>query len=160
MCGICSMTYPDNPVPPPHLQLFKYYVNPAIHEGRANWKHAFYNVLANVNKPMWILIVVVVWYAQGAFRSILDSSLYRVTWANFVQDPCWADASFLVETASTISQTCVNITSAHNLFSQASNNYRYYEAGKKKDKDWYQFLHGKRDTYTHVSCTPLEGIVF
>ena len=80
---------------------------------------------------MWIVIVVVVWYAQGAFRSILDSSLYRVTWANFVEDPCWADASFLVETAGTISQTCVNITSAHNLFSQSSNNYRYYEAGKR-----------------------------
>lgn len=80
---------------------------------------------------MWIVIVVVVWYAQGAFRSILDSSLYRVMWANFVQDPCWADASFLVDTASTISQTCVNITSAHNLFSQASNNYRYFEAGKR-----------------------------
>lgn len=79
---------------------------------------------------MWIVIVVVVWYAQGAFRSVLDSSLYRATWANFVQDPCWADASFLVETASTISQTCANVTSAHNLFSQASNNYRYYEAGE------------------------------
>ena len=42
----------------------------------------------------------------------------------------------------TVSETCTDITSAHNLFNQAGANYRYYNegAGKTKDKKQYRFV--------------------
>lgn len=54
----------------------------------------------------------------------------QVIWANFLKDPCWADPEFLANTSLVIRETCTDITSAHNLFSQASANYRYYDKGE------------------------------
>ncbi|CAN0428758.1 unnamed protein product, partial [Ascophyllum nodosum] len=75
---------------------------PALHRLRvsqARWKHRVVDCLANVNKPMWIAFVVLVWYAHEFFQSIISSSLYNIIWANFPKDPCWADPKFLTNTS-------------------------------------------------------------
>ncbi|CAM9782743.1 unnamed protein product, partial [Laminaria digitata] len=92
----------------------------------AKWDQKAFDFLANVNKPLWIFFIVLVWYAHEMFKSIVNSSLYRVIWTNFLEDPCWADPEFLVSTSLAISETCTDITSARNLFNQAGANYRYY----------------------------------
>lgn len=97
---------------------------------RAKWNQRIFDLLGNVNKPLWIMLIVLIWYAHEAFQSLINSSLYHVIWANFVKDPCWADPEFLVNTSRVISLTCVEISSSHNLFNQASANYRYYSEGK------------------------------
>ncbi|CAM9499525.1 unnamed protein product [Scytosiphon promiscuus] len=93
----------------------------------AKWNQRIFDFLANVNKPLWITLIVLVWYGHEFFQSVINSSLYQVIWANFLQDPCWADPDFLVNTSVVISDTCTDITSAHNLFNQAGANYRYYD---------------------------------
>lgn len=66
---------------------------------RAKWNHRIFDCLANVNKPLWIAFIVIAWYAHELFQSIVNSSLYNVIWGNFLQDPCWADPDFLVNTS-------------------------------------------------------------
>ncbi|CAM9298163.1 unnamed protein product, partial [Hapterophycus canaliculatus] len=93
----------------------------------AKWNQRIFDFLANVNKPLWITLIVLVWYGHELFESVINSSLYKVIWQNFLQDPCWADPDFLVNTSVVIRDTCTDITSAHNLFNQAGANYRYYD---------------------------------
>lgn len=76
---------------------------------RAKWNEREFDFLANVNKPLWIAFVVLVWYAHELFRSIISSSPYNVIWANFVKDPCWADPEFLVDTSAAIRSVCISV---------------------------------------------------
>eukprot|EP00903_Cladosiphon_okamuranus_P020047 g18414.t1 len=93
----------------------------------AKWNQRIFDCLANVNKPLWIAFIVIAWYTHELFQSIVNSSLYKVIWGNFLKDPCWADPDFLVNTSLVIRDTCTDIASAHNLFNQAAANYRYYD---------------------------------
>ncbi|CAM9552656.1 unnamed protein product, partial [Ectocarpus sp. 13 AM-2016] len=108
----------------------------------AKWNVRIFEVLSTVNKPMWIALIVLVWYGHELFQSIIKSSLYNIIWSNFLQDPCWADPEFLVNTSMVISETCTEITSASNLFNQAGANYRYYGA---VETTWQPISEGRTD---------------
>ncbi|CAM9625550.1 unnamed protein product [Ectocarpus sp. 6 AP-2014] len=108
----------------------------------AKWNVRIFEVLSNVNKPMWIALIVLVWYGHELFQSIINSSLYNIIWSNFLQDPCWADPEFLVNTSMVISETCTEIISASNLFNQAGANYRYYGA---VEATWQPISEGRTD---------------
>lgn len=69
---------------------------------RAKWNEREFDFLANVNKPLWIFFIVLVWYAHDLFQSIVNSSPYNVIWANFLKDPCWSDPEFLISTSAAI----------------------------------------------------------
>lgn len=76
--------------------------NPTLHYCRAKWNQKVFDFLGNVNKPVWITIIVLVWYGQELFESVISSSLYKGLWGNFLKDPCWGDAEFLANTSVTI----------------------------------------------------------
>lgn len=85
-------------------------------------------ILVSVNKPVWIAIVVLIWYMYTAIVEALQRSEFNTVWSNFNNDPCWIDGDYLASSVNLIGETCANISSNRNLFYQAVYNYQYYHA--------------------------------
>ncbi|CAM9228549.1 unnamed protein product [Discosporangium mesarthrocarpum] len=134
------------------------FVAPALVVYGTTFKNAIFQACSALNKPVWVLLFIVIWYLNEAITAVLKSAQFTVVWANFVKDPCWANPDFLVQTSQQIAEVCNNITFARNLFLQAGANYKYYS---KVEATWLPTLLDDQsflyDSVEHVENATFPG---
>ncbi|CAD7697379.1 unnamed protein product [Ostreobium quekettii] len=76
---------------------------------RPSFKSKYLGTSLSINKPLWVVIVIVVWSTYEAIWGAVRNTDWRFWWASFVADPCLIDASFAGRRIQAITEACNDI---------------------------------------------------
>lgn len=76
---------------------------------KPSFRSRFLGRALTINKPLWVLIVVVIWSTYDALWAVLKDTDWAFWWTTFTADPCFVDADFTSKRIQAISDTCNEI---------------------------------------------------
>lgn len=89
---------------------------------RPSFRSRFLGRALTINKPLWVLIVVVIWSTYDALWAVLKDTDWAFWWTTFTADPCFVDADFTRWLIMNKLMTCYTL---HNFLCGAVSLQRY-----------------------------------
>lgn len=82
---------------------------PPFYPYKPSWQYRILGTLFRLSKPMWILIVLIVWIGGSYIYQFLNSDTWVLWWHNFAVDPCYNSPTFVTGRISACVDACNDV---------------------------------------------------